>query len=156
MIYQNWFFIKQYGLSPFEFDGKALNGIQSNRIESEMPFTLLTLISLLYNLPSLPKKLLKLVSLGKGQIQKAMLAGIWQNQWLEYQRPGSGSTVLLDGATSDNFITGILALVYKQQEIGLGIPSFCFHMGLSLLKKDWEHPSWDVRYSSVPCTHTCQ
>lgn len=77
MIYQNGvFLIKQYHLSSFEFDGKALNGIQINRIEFKMPFTLLIIISLLHHLPRLPKELLKLVSLGKGQIQKATLAEI--------------------------------------------------------------------------------
>lgn len=51
-------------------------------------------------------------------------------------------------------MTGILALVYKQQEISFGIPSLCFHVGLSLLEKGWEHPSWDIPYTSVP--HMCQ
>lgn len=34
-----------------------------------------------------------------------------------------------------------------QKEIGFGIPSFYFHVGLSLLKKDWEYPSWDIPYT---------
>lgn len=122
MIYQNWFFlINQYHRSPFEIDGKALNGIQSNRIELKMPFTLLILISLLYHLPSMRKKLLKLVSLGKGQIQKAMLAGKGENQWLSQARVWQHSPPRWEIRYR---MTGILAPVYKQQEIGFGIPSF--------------------------------
>ena len=35
-----------------------------------------------------------------------MLAGIWQNQWLEHHSPGSCSTVLLDGSRSDTTLLG--------------------------------------------------
>lgn len=112
-----FFLIKQYHLSPLEFDGKALNGIQSNRIGSKVPFTFPVLISLLYHLPRVWEKCYWNEYLwAKAEFRKPSLAGTWQKERLEDHRPGSGSAALPNHRRWDALFLDSW-LVYNQKEM---------------------------------------
>lgn len=162
MIYQNLYFFFFWSNSiiflPLNLMAKLFNDIQSNRVESKMPFTLLMLTSLLYHLPSLPKKLLKLASSGKGLIQKSTLAAIWQNQWLEYHKAGSGSTAVLDVGRSDTILLGSWLwsdFCLCRKRLVLAFQVFISMWACLCSRRTGNIPP-GTYLTPVPCTHTCQ
>lgn len=86
----------------------------------------LELISWAYNLPSLPKRLPKLVYLSKGQIQTSMPTGIRQNRWPDYQGSGSSSTFLLDGSRLDIVILESWLQSISRKRTALAFQDFMF------------------------------